>query len=91
MTEQFDRLNEHLHQAKVANDRMAQIFKGHDKALEQALDRARHSLKPEDRKAAWRAIETLQSEELKDLDRIAEWLGSSHETIIGEHLDSKAD
>ena len=91
MTDRSERLHEHLHQAKVANDRMAEIFKGHEKALEAALDRARHGLTSEDRKAAWKAIETLQREELKDLDRIAEWFTSSHETIIGEHLDSKAD
>ena len=70
---------------------MDEIFKGNDKALEAALDRATHSLTPEDRKAGWEGVESLHSKEMEDLDRIASWMSSSHETIIGEHLDYKAD
>ena len=83
------RLHEHLHQAKVAKARMDDIFKANDKALEGALDRARHGLTSEDRKAGWKAVESLSAKELNDLDRIAEWLGESHETIIGEHLENQ--
>ena len=83
------RLHEHLHQAKVAKARMDDIFKANDKALEGALDRARHGLTSEDRKAAWKAVESLYRKETADLDRIAKWLGESHETIIGEHLESQ--
>lgn len=87
MEDQQSQLRNHADQARVANARMEYLFSGHDKALGEALDRRDNATTPEELKAAWAAIEELHAAELADFDRIAQWMGESHEAIIGEHLE----
>ena len=87
MESQESQLRIHADQIRMANARMEYLFSGHEKALEDALDRRDKATNAEELKAAWAAIEALHAAELADFDRISMWMVESHEKIVGEHLE----
>ena len=46
---------------------------------------------PEALRAAWDAMLALSDAEAAHLDKVAGWMGDSHERLIGAHLDQKGE
>ena len=76
-------------EANLAGQRMAAVFDEMDREEIQLMEAVWASVTDEEYRAAWANLNQFFADKDAKLDTMAQWLGSSHERVVGSFYESK--
>ena len=82
-------LNWSAKEAVLASQRMAAVFDELDRQEIELMEAVWASATPEAYKAAWANLNQFFADKDAKLDSMAQWLGNSHERVVGSFYESK--